>query len=201
MDQFGLFGNNEYEVVVDQDGECLYYPNFFEENFFSQLKHEINWRQDQITLFGKTHDIPRLHAWYNDSGDSYEYSKVTLPVNEFTSSLKIVRSIIETKLGIYFNSCLCNLYRHGRDYAAIHSDDEPELGKNPMIASVSFGVTRKFTLKHKTNKGIEKKVIELEDKSLLLMRGSLQHHWKHELPKSLKVKEERINLTFRNIIR
>ena len=192
MDQFGLFGENESRSIVDVDGECLYYPRFFLDDYFNELKSEVNWRQDQITLYGKTHNVPRLHAWHNDQNKSYEYSKISLPVNSFTPSLKIIRQQIETKLGLYFNSCLCNLYRDGQDYAAIHADDEPELGRNPVIASVSFGAQRKFVLKHKTKKGLEKKEVLLENASLLLMRGALQHHWKHELPKSLRVKEIKI---------
>ncbi len=202
MDQFGLFGQNEVneEVIIDYDGQCIYYPNFFSEDFFSPLNELINWRQDKITLYGKTHNVPRLHAWYNDDDQSYSYSNINLPVNSFIKELNIIRTEIETKLGERFNSCLCNLYRDGNDYAAIHSDDETELGKNPIIASASFGEERKFVLKHRTNRGIEKKEILLENRSLVLMKGPLQHHWKHELTKTKKKIGPRVNLTFRNIV-
>ncbi len=199
MDQFGLFGNIESEEIITTDGQCTYYPNFISHATYDELYEEINWRQDQITLFGKTHNVPRLHAWYNDNNDSYTYSKIKLPVNSFESHLAQIRETIATKLGIYFNSCLCNLYRDGNDYAAIHADDEAELGENPIIASVSIGAKRKFVFKHKTNKGLDKVSLDLEDCSLLLMKGSLQHYWKHELPRSKKIKDPRINLTFRQL--
>ena len=201
MSQFNLFGEIEKELIIDQDGECLYYPSLLSgENLFQNLAEEINWRDDKITLFGKTHNVPRRHAWYNDHKMSYTYSNISLPVNSFSKTLESIRVEIATKLGIHFNSCLCNLYRDGHDYAAIHADDEKELGENPIIASVSLGATRKFVFKHKFNKGLDKVSLELENRSVLLMKGKLQHFWKHELPRMKRVKEPRINLTFRNLI-
>ncbi|MDD0853476.1 alpha-ketoglutarate-dependent dioxygenase AlkB [Halobacteriovorax sp. GB3] len=195
-----LFLSEDYKIVLDRDGEVRYYPHFLEDDYFDLLNSQIEWRQDQITLYGKTHDVPRLQAWYGDEGVEYGYSNIPLSPKPWTKSLLEIKSLVEQKTGHHFNGCLCNLYRTGRDYASWHSDDEPELGRNPVIASVSLGDTRKFVLKHKTNKGIEKVEIELEDKSLLLMLGSLQHHWKHQLNKTQKAVGPRINLTFRKVI-
>ncbi|EQC44051.1 alpha-ketoglutarate-dependent dioxygenase AlkB [Bacteriovorax sp. Seq25_V] len=197
--QFGLFGEPESIEVINLDGEVIYYPNFFTDDFFEELRKEINWRQDKITLYGKTHDIPRLQAWYGDGEKDYSYSGVKLQNNNFNQVLNIIREKISTGVGLEFNSCLCNLYRDGRDYAAWHSDDEKELGVNPIIASASFGETRKFIFKHKTNKGVEKVELNVEDKSLIIMKGKLQHCWKHQISKTAKKVGQRINLTFRTI--
>lgn len=191
---------NKEIIVLDYDGKIIYHPNFFSNISFEQLREEINWKQDQITIYGKTHNIPRLQAWYADENLKYSYSGVRLITNPFSKKLGDIRSLIEIKINTNFNSCLCNLYKTGNDYAAWHSDDEKELGKNPVIASASFGETRKIVFKHKTDKGQEKIELELENNSLLLMSGPLQHKWKHQLNKTQKVIGERINLTFRNII-
>ncbi len=203
MDQFGLFqeiDNTEPINVINLDGECDYYPNFLNNTSLLKIKNLIEWRQDQITLYGKTHNVPRLHCWYNDQNQSYTYSNITLNPLKFFKELDEIRTKVELSLGQKFNSCLCNLYRDGNDYAAIHSDDEKELGKNPMIASISIGESRKFILKHRFDKGIERKEVILEDQSLLVMKGKLQHYWKHELTKTKKKIGPRVNLTFRNII-
>ncbi len=197
--QFGLFGESQSLNIIEEDGEVIYYPNFFDENFFSELRDDINWRQDQITIYGKTHDIPRLQAWYGEENTEYSYSGIKLVSNQFNQTLNTIRERISTQLGYEFNSCLCNLYRDGRDYAAWHSDDEKELGKNPIIASASFGETRKFIFKHKSNKGIAKVELNVEDRSLIIMKGRLQHCWKHQISKTSKKVDERINLTFRTI--
>ncbi len=197
--QFGLFGESQSLNIIEEDGEVIYYPNFFDENFFSELRDDINWRQDQITIYGKTHDIPRLQAWYGEENTEYSYSGIKLVSNQFNQALNTIRERISTQLGYEFNSCLCNLYRDGRDYAAWHSDDEKELGKNPIIASASFGETRKFIFKHKSNKGIAKVELNVEDRSLIIMKGRLQHCWKHQISKTSKKVDERINLTFRTI--
>lgn len=203
--QKGLFDfedsqENKERVILDYDGKIIYYPNFFKASLFKQLEAQINWQQDQITLYGKTHNIPRLQAWYADRNLKYSYSGVMLKTNPFSTALGEIRTDIEIRLKNSFNSCLCNLYRNGEDYAAWHSDDEKELGRNPVIASASFGGTRKIVFKHKTDKGQEKIEIELENNSLLLMSGALQHKWKHQLNKTKKDVDARINLTFRNIL-
>lgn len=205
MKQFDLFGSFEHsndEVVFNlKDGVLIYYPNFFSNSKvdYSKLFDTINWRQDKIRLYGKTHLIPRLQAWYSDD-KNYSYSGIKLERNDWTKELKEIRGEIETLLNVEFNGCLCNLYRDGKDYAAWHSDDEESLGRNPIIASASFGETRKFVLKHRFDKSCEKVELELEDGSLLIMKSSTQHYWKHQLNKTSRPVGPRINLTFRRIL-
>ncbi len=205
MDQFGLFGDSQdfqatktYDL---KDGKLIYYPNFFENSKydFAALKEAINWHQDQITLYGKTHAIPRLQAWYSNSKD-YRYSGIKLTRYDFNDELNALLTDIRTVCAEDFNGCLCNLYRDGKDYASWHSDDEDSLGRNPVIASASFGQERKFVLKHRFDKSQEKVEITLEDKSLLIMSGTTQHYWKHQLNKTAKSVGPRINLTFRKIL-
>lgn len=185
------------------DGEVIIYRNFFAELesdiFFSELSNNINWQQDQIRIFGKEIDLPRLTAWYGDQEKLYKYSGITMNPNPWIPSLLSIKERIEKVAESNFNSVLANLYRNGQDYVSWHSDNEKELGKNPIIASVSFGATRRFLLRHKSNKGLETVDLSLSHGSLLIMKGSTQHYWKHQVPKTAKVKTERINLTFRLI--
>lgn len=185
------------------DGEVIIYRNFFEElesdRFFSELLTNINWQQDKIKIFGKEVDLPRLTAWYGDEEKSYTYSGITMNPDAWTQNLLSIKTRIEETVKINFNSVLANLYRNGQDYVSWHSDDEKELGENPTIASISFGATRRFVLRHKSNKELETIDISLTHGSLLIMKGSAQHFWKHQVPKTAKVKTERINLTFRVI--
>jgi alkylated DNA repair dioxygenase AlkB len=185
------------------DGEVVIYQNFFEEvesnQLFNELLNSLNWRQDKIKIFGKEVDLPRLTAWYGDEEKSYKYSGINMNPAPWTSTLLLIKERIEKVVELNFNSVLVNLYRNGKDYVSWHSDDESELGKNPTIASVSFGATRRFQLRHKSNKNLDKVEISLTHGSLLIMRGSIQHFWKHQVPKTSKVLTERINLTFRAI--
>ncbi|MGL5872261.1 MAG: alpha-ketoglutarate-dependent dioxygenase AlkB family protein [Xenococcaceae cyanobacterium] len=185
------------------DGEVIIYRNFFEElesdRLFQELLNNINWRQDKITFFGKEVNLPRLTAWYGDENKSYKYSGITMNPDTWTPTLLAIEERVEKIVEIKFNSVLLNLYRNGKDYVSWHSDDEPELGKNPIIASVSFGATRRFQLRHRSNKDLDTVEIALTHGSLLLMKGSTQHFWKHQVPKTSKVLTERINLTFRVI--
>jgi alkylated DNA repair dioxygenase AlkB len=197
--QFDFFAKESQELI-NKDGLSIYYPNFFETVDFDQLKYSIQWRQDDITLYGKTHPVPRLQAWYGDDGKSYSYSSIKMEPLPWNEELMQVKKEIEIFSGDAFNSCLCNLYRDGKDYVAWHSDDEKELGRNPVIASASFGEARKILFKHKTDKGIEKVEKVIEDNSLIIMSGALQHHWVHQISKTSKKVGERINLTFRQII-
>ena len=148
-------------------------------------------------MYGKKINFPRLTAWYGDNDKPYSFSGITLqPIPWNTEILEIKRKI-EPEAKVTFNSVLLNLYRNGNDSISWHTDAEPELGKNPVIASVNFGATRKFQLKHiKTG---ERREIELEHGSLLIMQGELQHYWQHQVPKTNKIIGERINLTFRVI--
>jgi alkylated DNA repair dioxygenase AlkB len=185
------------------DGELIIYQNFFEESeseqLFNELISNINWRQDKIKMFGKEFDQPRLTAWHGDEGKSYKYSGIIMHSESWIPALLLIKERIEKVIELNFNSVLVNLYRNGKDYVSWHSDDEPELGKNPTIASVSLGETRRFQLRHKSNKNLAPVEIASNHGSLLIMKGSTQHFWKHQVPKTSKLLKARINLTFRVI--
>ena len=185
------------------DGQVIIYQHFFDQlesdRFFLELLNDINWQQDKIRIFGKEVNLPRLTAWYGDSGKSYTYSGITMNPDLWSLNLLAIKERIEETVQVNFNSVLANLYRNGQDYVSWHSDDEKELGKNPTIASISFGATRRFLLRHKSNKNLETVDLSLGHGSLLIMKGSTQHYWRHQVPKTAKVKTARINLTFRVI--
>jgi alkylated DNA repair dioxygenase AlkB len=188
------------KVVVSMDGEVLFYKNFFTANesdkFFSELYSNTKWQQDTIQIFGKRTLLPRLTAWHGDEGKSYTYSGIEQHPKPWTPVLSLIKERIEEVAKVRFNSVLLNLYRNGRDSVSWHSDDEPELGKNPVIGSVSFGGTRCFSFKHKQIK--DRKVeIDLPHGSFLLMRGETQHYWRHQIAKTTKAVTPRVNLTFR----
>lgn len=191
------------KTLTMPDGEVIFYQNFFEElesdRFFNSLLSTINWRQNRIKIFGREVDVPRLEAWYGDQDKSYMYSGILMHPDAWTPTLVAIKEKVETVTEDKFNSVLINLYRNGRDSVSWHSDDEPELGINPTIASVSFGTTRRFQLRHKSNKDLETLEVALGHGSLLLMKGATQHFWKHQVPKTSKILSERINLTFRVI--
>lgn len=184
------------------DAKVIFYPKFFscEESdaLFTELQNNINWKQEQIKFYGKMIDLPRLTAWYGDKGKSYTYSGITVEPEEWIQTLLKIKSEIEPVSGVRFNSVLLNLYRGGRDSVSWHSDDEPELGQNPVIGSVSFGETRSFQFKHK-HKSELREEIDLTHGSFLLMQGPTQHFWQHQVPKTTKSIGPRINLTFRVI--
>ena len=186
-----------------RDGEIIYIPDFYQESeavqLFDQLLKTISWRQDQITLFGKTNPVPRLQSLYGDEGISYRYSGMDLPATPWNEVLQSIKSRVESAAGHDFNAVLCNLYRDGKDSNGWHADDEPELGMNPVIASVSFGATRRFLLRHNNDAAL-KLEYPLSSGSLLIMKGPIQRFWKHHIPKESKVNMPRINLTFRKII-
>ena len=187
------------------DAELLFFPNFWETGeasaLFNLLKNELIWQQSAIKMFGKTIQEPRLTAWYGDEGKIYTYSGKTQIPNAWHPALLIIKDKIEKQSDRceVFNSVLCNLYRTGIDSMGWHSDDEKELGINPVIASVNFGETRRFLLRHKKDKTI-KHELSLTHGSLLLMHGTMQHFWQHAIPKEPKRTQPRINLTFRKII-
>ncbi|MEZ2238436.1 alpha-ketoglutarate-dependent dioxygenase AlkB [Microcoleus sp.] len=189
-------------VVIDTDGEVIFYPNFFNiqesDRLFSALHSSVKWRQDTIYFYGKTIPLPRLTSWYGDEGKSYTYSHIQQHPEPWTPTLTSIKLKAEKISEITFNSVLLNLYRDGKDSVSWHSDDEPELGKNPIIASISLGGTRRFSLRHKTSKDSQID-IDLPKGSLLLMKGETQHFWKHQIAKTAKSVEPRINLTFRVI--
>jgi alkylated DNA repair dioxygenase AlkB len=182
------------------DADLTFYPRFFTESesrlFFSQLRDTMEWKQEVITLFGRQIPSPRLSAWYGDAGACYRYSGLTLIAKPWSSVLREIKQSVETTTGAPLNGVLLNYYRDQNDSMGWHSDDETELGKNPTIASVSFGATRMFQLQHKRRRD-QRAALELSDGSLLIMRGPTQHHWRHRIPRSTQAVGERINLTFR----
>lgn len=188
------------EFLLDlEDGPFYYLPNYIssEESglLFENLLKETAWRSDKIKMFGKTYDIPRLQAWYGDA--KYIYSNIKLDPLTWTPILSHIKNSIMDCTGSTFNSVLINLYRDGQDSNGWHSDDEDTLGENPVIASLSLGGERNFQLKHKS-KGY-KHQITLKAGSLLIMGGTSQHYWLHQIPKTKKTVNPRINLTFRMI--
>jgi len=184
------------------DAEIEYHSNFFDNNraneLFDKLKTEIPWQQDNITVFGKTHPQPRLTALFGNEGKPYSYSNIVMQPNLWNPLLLFIKSEIEEICQENFTTVLLNYYRDGRDSNGWHADNEKELGQNPVIASVSFGAERYFHLRHNTIKE-QKLKINLEHGSLLLMKGTTQHFWKHQIPKTTAAIGPRINLTFRII--
>lgn len=182
------------------DGELLYYSEFLDEvsgiSLFEQLQATINWTTRTLKLYGKERLMPRLLAWYADPGVHYEYSGGRSPHNDWTPALLQLKNRVETVAEEPFNGALLNLYRDGQDSMGWHSDDEAALGTNPTIASISLGAERIFHLQHKY-KAIQTIKIALQPGSLLLMRGSLQRHWQHQLPKTRRQIGARINITYR----
>ncbi|MBC7502499.1 MAG: alpha-ketoglutarate-dependent dioxygenase AlkB [Herminiimonas sp.] len=163
------------------------------------MLRDTAWQQEKITVWNKQHWQPRLTCWYGDARSRYTYSGIALTPNQWTPTLLKIKQDVEQATGTGFNSVLLNLYRDQNDSVGMHSDDERELGGAPVIASVSFGETRTFRLKHKTRKDLKPISIELTDGSLLLMAGDMQKHWLHGIDKARQVKSPRINLTFRTI--
>lgn len=183
-----------------KDGEILYNRNFLSSveasRYFKILRNETAWHQDQIKVFGKVYDQPRLTALYANNNFPYSYSNITMYPSPFSATLLEIKEKVEQQLKKEFTTCLLNLYRHGQDSNGWHADNEKELGKNPIIASVSLGAERMFHMKHRTDNS-QKIKINLIHGSLLVMSGSTQHYWLHQIPKTKKHVEERINLTFR----
>lgn len=185
-----------------QDALLIYYADFFEteeaDKLFFYLKNEIPWQHDQIKVFGKVYEQPRLTALFANNNKPYSYSNITMRPHLFEGKLQMIKEKVEAVSKIQFTTCLLNLYRDGQDSNGWHADDERELGDFPQIASVSFGETRKFKMRRKDNHK-EKFDIELQHGSLLLMLGKTQAFWQHQIPKTARKINERINLTFRII--
>jgi len=167
------------------------------DQYYNTFLHQANWQQHEITVYDKTHLTPRLTAWYGDR--DYRFSNHTLHPNPWTPELLQIKEKIEKESNAGFNSVLLNLYRDGQDGVGWHRDNEKEFGTNPVIASVSFGETRPFRLRHKFRKDLAQVEIPLTHGSFLLMAGATQHYWEHAIPKTAKPIRPRINLTFRFI--
>ncbi|MCG9681299.1 alpha-ketoglutarate-dependent dioxygenase AlkB [Vibrio sp. Isolate23] len=196
-----LFNALPYEQrwIELRNGRLLWINDFMPPNeansLMSCLKQVTPWSQEEIQLFGRMVKQPRLQAWYGDK--AYTYSGLTMPAIPMTETLDSIKLRCEDVASQPFNSVLLNLYRDGQDSMGAHQDNEPELGSNPTIASLSLGATRRFVLKH-IHTGQTYR-LELSHGSLLIMAGEMQHFWKHSLPKTNQQIGERINLTFRMI--
>lgn len=203
LELFSPFESNEAQTFALSDGDLIFFPAAFTkveaDRFLKSLKKETLWQQDNIKMYGKEIPLPRLTAWYGDSGRNYTYSGIAMNPHPWNSTLREVKQRVEQLSQVSFNSVLLNLYRTGSDGVNWHSDDEPELAPGHTIASVSFGDTRRFVMKHKTKTEVDKFELKLTHGSVLLMRGETQQHWLHQVPKTRKNVNSRINLTFRVI--
>lgn len=184
------------------EGEARLWPAAFRPDtaaqLFDDLRRSIDWQQESILMFGRRVLVPRLVAWHGDPGTSYTYSGTLHGPSPWTPPLACIRDRVAGLCSARFNAVLLNLYRDGRDGMGWHSDDEAELGRNPVIASVSLGATRRFCLRHRKRRDL-KLDLPLPHGSLLCMAGATQHHWVHALPKTRALVGERINLTFRYV--
>jgi len=194
-----LFDRGDVRQLLPYDGEVRYHPDVFtvteSRRHLETLLDHTPWETRNIVLFGREVPQPRLACWYGDR--PYTYSGLTLEPRDFTAQLTELGNVAASLAGRTFNTVLANLYRDGRDSMGWHSDDERELGPEPVIASLSFGAVRRFRLRHRESRELVE--VSLEPGSVLVMSGLTQHRWMHDLPKSAKVTEPRVNLTFRHI--
>ncbi|MCB1671770.1 MAG: alpha-ketoglutarate-dependent dioxygenase AlkB [Gammaproteobacteria bacterium] len=195
--------------------------------YFRFLLEKINWQKAKIRIAGKAIPIPRLQCWVGDPSLTYAYSGIRMQPQGWSEPLQAIRARVQQLTGYQFNAVLLNLYRDGNDSVAWHADDEPELGPNPVVASVSFGACRPFELKPRPvgkkkiqqdptdgvgqinamedSNGSKEAVpgkfrIMLQHGSLLVMGNTIQNNWLHRLPKVKSLPEPRINLTFRRLL-
>ncbi len=182
------------------DGAARYWPAALEPGeatrAFEALRRRIDWQAEEILMFGRRVPVPRLVAWHGDPEARYSYSGTAHEPRPWTAELAQLRDLAARLTGARYNAVLLNLYRDGRDGMGWHADDEPELGTDPVIASVSLGETRRFCLRHRRRTSLRLD-LPLAHGSLLCMSGATQHHWVHALPKTASAVGERINLTFR----
>lgn len=189
------------EKIELKDGNLIYFPEFFNEKesiyFFNQLQNEITFEQHTVKIFGKIYDTPRLESFHSKVQTTYTYSGNTLLSKSFTETLFLLCAEVVKATNAMFNCVLVNYYRNGQDSNGWHADNEKELGPNPKIASLSFGASRRFDLKHNLEK--EKCSIDLNNGDLLFMDERIQNFYKHQIAKTKRVQMPRINLTFRFI--
>lgn len=199
--QISIFDQESPNLLPFQ-GETFYFPGFFSnadsDRYFNCLKDSLEWKQEPIFLFGKKVMQPRLTALYGDPAKPYGYSGIVMTPLALTTELAEIKSKVEEFSKNTYTHVLCNFYRDGQDSMGWHRDNEAVLGKNPSIASVTFGASRNFQMRHHETKG-HKISLPLTHGSLLLMQGESQHHWEHQLPKTKTCGQGRINLTFRKI--
>ena len=195
-----LFDTSKVVKLQLQDAEIEYHPQFFgledANALFDKLYQNTQWIEEDIRVYGKIYKQPRLTAFFANNQKKYGYANISMIPQPFPPLLNAIKTKVEAATQTQFSSCLLNLYRDGQDSNGWHADDEKELGLNPVIASVSLGAERLFHLKHKKIKTLKHK-LNLQNGSLLLMKGETQHHWLHQIPKTKKPLGKRINLTFR----
>lgn len=184
-----------YQGTVQYYGKVI--PNLRADDYFDKLMQNIAWENDQAIIFGRKIITKRKVAWYGDEAFQYKYSGKTKIAENWLDFLVSIKSTVEEISGCTFNSCLLNLYHNGSEAMSWHSDNEKEILENSAIASVSFGAERKFGFRHNSTK--EEISLTLENGSVLIMKDEVQKFWKHKLYTSIKIKEPRINLTFRTI--
>ncbi len=193
--------NEVMKNLLPYDGEAYYFERIASADevdcFFHQLLTNIAWKHEEAIVYGRRSITKRMVAWYGSQPFAYTYSGVTKQALLFTNKLLQLQKIVQKQTGKTFNSCLLNLYHNGEEGMGWHSDNEATLQPGAAIASVSLGAERKFLFRHKQTG--ETVSVLLKRGSLLLMAGSTQTHWLHSLPKTKKVKEARINLTFRSM--
>lgn len=193
------------ERILLPDADLEFFPHLLNradaDRVLSSLLLEVPWEQDSIVFYGKHHNLPRLTCWFGDAGAKYTYSNIPKEPRPWTALLEQIRRLVEAACRSEFNSVLLNLYRSGADTVSWHQDNEPELGDQPTIASVSLGAERTFQMRHTTRTDIPRANIPLTHGSLLVMRGTTQQFWKHQIPRTTKPIVERVNLTFRYIRR
>ncbi len=197
-----LFSVADVERLPLADADLLLWPQvdlgYPRDSLLQQLIDDTEWRQEEITVYGKPYLQPRLSAWHGDL--SYRYSGIRLEPLAWTPILRQIKSRVETLTGLEFNSVLLNYYRDENDSMGMHSDDERELGQRPAIASLSLGEARDFVLRHRFRKDLKTVKLPLAAGSLLLMQGDTQQFWRHGINKMRRPCGPRMNLTFRKII-
>ena len=187
--------------IIDQDGIALYHEKVLTDEqikpLYEELLNKINWENERVVMFGKEIITKRKVAFYSDPLIAYTYSSKTKIGLPWKDPLFILKNIVESLTKQTYTACLLNLYHNGEEAMGWHCDNEKEIIANSSIASLSIGASRKFSFKHKVTK--ETISIQLGNGSLLEMKGTIQTHWLHTLPKSKKITESRINLTFRQM--
>lgn len=188
------------ENILPSHGQAFYYPDFFSQEdsdrYFNHLVNDVPWKQEPIFIFGRQIMQPRLTAFYSDEGKDYGYSGIRMESHPWTNELSEIKRKIEAVAGATFSGALLNYYRDGKDSMGWHRDNEKELGKEPLIGSVSFGASRVFQFReYATKKSVRS--VQLSHGSLLLMKGESQQYWEHRIPKKQKQLAGRVNITFR----
>ena len=165
-----------------------------------KLMDQTIWRQESVQIYGKKYQQPRLVSLYGDPGKRYDYSGISLHPLPWMDLLREIKRRIEDCTDATFNAVFLNLYRDHNDSMGFHSDDEKELGQNPVIASLTFGAMRTFLMKHKFQKELPPFKVPLAAGTVLLMKGPTQHNWKHGINKQTTPCGPRVNLTFRSLL-